>query len=395
MKIAGIVSEYNPFHLGHEMHIEKTKALLGEETLIVCVMSGDFTQRGDLAVFEKHSRAEAAVRCGADLVLELPLPWAVSSAESFADGAVSVLESLGIVTHISFGSEIGEASPLESMASVLLSEGVDELIKAELKLGVSYAAARQKAAQKILGGEADILNSPNNILGIEYIKALKKLNSSIEPITFRRVGAGHDSGELLETASASKIREILRKGGEPWDYIPEAAAVIFRREIDAGRAPIFIESCEGAVLSRLRKMCKSDFALLDRGEEGLSDRLYRFAAKEPTLEAVLMSTKTKRYALSRIRRMVLRAYLGVPDDFYGPPPYAKILAFNKSGREALKRASKNFTLITKPAAGKKLTGEAKFLFELEAAAKDLYVLAYPNPAERRGGREFTEGPRII
>lgn len=395
MIIAGIVSEYNPFHLGHMFHIETTRSMLGEDALIVCVMSGDFTQRGDFAAFEKHARAEAALRCGADLVLELPLPWALSSAENFAYGAVSILECLGCVTHISFGSEAGEVKPLENMAEALLSEGVDELIKAELKKGVSYAAARQKAIKNKLGDNADILDSPNNILGIEYIKALKKLNSSIVPVTLKRVGAGHDSGELLETASASKIRAMLKKEEEPWNFVPDEAKSVFRREIEAGRAPVFIENCESAVLSSLRKMNKKDFAILDRGEEGLTDRLYRFALKEPTLESVLMNTKTKRYALSRIRRLVLRAYLGIPDDFYGMPPYAKILGLNDSGREVLKRSSKEFLLITKPAEGNKLSGEKKYLFELEAAAKDLYVLAYPNSMERRGGREYTEGPRII
>ncbi len=395
MNIAGIVAEYNPFHLGHRLHIEKTREALGRETVIVCVMSGDFTQRGDFAAFEKHARAEAAVRCGADLVVELPVPWALSSAESFAFGAVSVMHALGNITHISFGSEIGETGPLEKMADFLLSTGADELIRSELRLGLSYAAARQKAALKALGREACILESPNNILGVEYIKALGRLGSGIKPLTFRRIGAGHDSAELLETASASKIRSMLKRGEDAFAYIPPEAAAVLSEEIKRGRAPVFIENCECAILSRLRRMSRSDFALFDGGEEGLSDRLFKYALKEPSLESVLMNTKTKRYALSRIRRLVLRAYLGIPDDFPQSPPYAKILAFGERGRRVIKTASKQFPLITKPSSGKRLDGEARRLFELESACKDLYVLAYPDPSERRGGQEYTLGPRIV
>ncbi len=395
MDIAGIVAEYNPFHLGHRLHIEKTREVLGKEAVIVCVMSGDYTQRGDFAAFEKHARAEAAVRCGADLVLELPVPWALSSAESFAYGAVSILHSMGNITHLSFGTEIGEIGPLYRISEFLLSDEADELIKSELKIGVSYAAARQKAALKALGREASILESPNNILGVEYIKAVKKLGSKIKPLTFRRIGAGHDSAELLETASASKIRAMLRKGEDAFAYIPPEAAAVLSEEIKRGRAPVFVENCESAILAKLRGMRRSDFALLDGCEEGLSDRLFKYASKEPTLEAVLMNTKTKRYALSRIRRLVLRAYLGIRDDFSQCPPYAKILAFGNRGRQVIKTASKGFELITKPSSGKRLNGEAGRLFELESACKDLYVLAYPEPSERRGGQEYTAGPRII
>lgn len=395
MELAGIVAEYNPFHLGHKLHIEKTRSILGENTAVVCIMSGNFTQRGDFAAFEKHARAEAAVRCGADLVLELPLPWALSSAESFAFGAVSVLHSLGNVTHLSFGSEAGAIPPLKKAADCLLSEGIDDKIKYELKDGVSYAAARQAAVLKSIGSAADVLKSPNNILGVEYIKALTNLNSLIEPITFERIGAGHDSGELSATASASKIRDMLKNGGDAFSYMPQNAAAVFLSEIGAGRGPVFAENCESAILSQLRRMSKADFSALGAGEEGLSDRLYKYSRTAPTLEAFLMNTKTKRYALSRLRRIIMRAYLGLSTDFPERPPYARILAIGKRGREIIKTASKEFTLITKPASVKRLTGEAKRLSELEALSTDLYSLAYPDASQRLGGLEYTLGPRVI
>ncbi len=394
MKIAGIAAEYNPFHCGHKLHMEKTREILGKDTSVICVMSGNFTQRGDFAAFEKHARAKAAVMCGADLVLELPVPWAISSAENFAFGAVSVLNSLGNVSHISFGSESGSIPLLSEAADMLMSDGFDELIIEKLQSGVSYAAARQKAAEKMLGKKAEILKSPNNILGIEYIKAIRKLGAGITPVTFRRVGAGHDSAELLETASASKIREMLKNGDDVRKYIPAEALAVFEEEMRAGRAPVFADSYETAILSKLRRMSKEEFALFDCGGEGLGDRLYK-NIKEPTLQAVLENTKTKRYALSRIRRLVMRAYLGIGNDFPSQPPYAKVLAIGGKGREILKKASKDFTVIIKPAAGKLLSGDAKELFDLEAAATDLYVLAYPNRTERGGGQEYLKGPVIL
>lgn len=395
MKIAGIVAEYNPLHTGHLYHLNKTRELLGEDAAIVCVMSGNFTQRGDFAIFEKHARAEAAILCGADLVLELPLPWAISSAEGFAFGAVSILNSLGIVTHLSFGSEAGCVEPLMRAADFLVSGRSDELIRRELQKGVSFAHARQIAAIKALGEDAHILRSPNNILGVEYIKALKNLNSSITPLTFTRSGAGHDSAEIDRTASASRLRSMIRNGENAFEYIPEAAAGVFRREIDAGRGPVFIENCEAAILAVLRRMSSEELCAFDGGGEGLGDRLFKAVSAGPSLDSVYAGAKTKRYALSRIRRLVLRAYLGIGPDFPKAPPYAKILALGKRGRLLLKNVGEAFPLITKPAAGKALKGEAKRVFELEARATDLYVLAYPKESERYGGQEYTIGPKII
>jgi len=395
LKIAGIVAEYNPFHTGHLHHIEKTRNLLGRETAIVCVMSGNFTQRGDFAIYEKHARAEAAVLCGADLVLELPVPWALSSAEGFAYGSVSILNSLGIITHLSFGSESGSVRPLTAAADFLLSGCCDELIRSELQKGVSFAEARQNAAAKVLGEDAKVLGSPNNILGVEYIKALKLLNSAIKPLTFLRAGAGHDSDELAQTASASKIRGMIKNGEDTLKYIPGAAAEVFARETASGRAPVFTENCENAILAALRRMSGPELCAFDGGAEGLGDRLYKIASVEPRLTSVYEKTKTKRYALSRIRRLVTRAYIGIPPDLPKAPPYAKILALGGRGRLLLKNASKDYMLISKPASGKALTGDAKRIFELDALSTDLYVLAYPKAAERYGGQEYTLGPKII
>ena len=172
MQTAGIILEYNPLHDGHVYLLEETRRLLGAETAIVGVMSGDFVQRGDFAIVRRQARAKAAVESGVDLVLELPLPWAAASAERFADGGVGILEATGVVTHLAFGSEHGEIAPLKRLASVLVSEELQMLLRQELPKGTSFASARQRAVERLAAPEdAALLESPNNILGVEYILA--------------------------------------------------------------------------------------------------------------------------------------------------------------------------------------------------------------------------------
>jgi predicted nucleotidyltransferase len=271
-------------------------------------MSGNFVQRGDVAVFSKHVRAQAAVSCGADLVIELPLPVALSSAEGFALGGVRLLDALGVVTHLSFGSEAGEADCLREAADCLVGNEAPALIRQELKSGKSYAAARYIAARRLLGPAADVLKSPNNILGVAYLQALCAASSPMLPVTIPRRGAAHDSDG---PESASHLRQLLRDGLEPWRLMPEPAAVIYREEIARGRGPVFIDALDTAVLSRLRMLPNDAWRSLPDASEGLEDRLMRFARTQPTLGKVLASAKTKRYALSRLRRMALTAALGI------------------------------------------------------------------------------------
>ena len=255
MRIIGIVCEYNPFHKGHEYQIAKSRELLGEDAAVVCVMSGDFVQRGEAALFSKYARAEAACRCGADLVAELPLPWAVSSAEGFARGAVSILAGLG-AEFISFGSESGNTVELEKIADCLLDTTMHDKIKAEMDrdASLSYASARQKALFKTIGATSALISEPNNILAVEYIKAIKELGLNLKPMTVRREGVLHDAPEKSGGfASASELRRMLEAGEDCKTYIPEAAFEIFEREIRAGRV-IDRDRMDTAILSRLRSL---------------------------------------------------------------------------------------------------------------------------------------------
>ena len=391
--VTGIICEYNPLHFGHAWHIEKTRCALGEDCAIVCVMSGNFVQRGDFAVFNKHARAKTAVLCGADLVLELPSPYVLSSAEGFADAGVCILDSLGVCDSISFGSESGDIRLLAEAADAIVSVETDILIKEWLDKGLSYAAAQQKAADAVLGTRAEIFKSPNNLLGIEYLKAINAQRSSLQPITVKRTGGEHDSDTGL---SASALRKILISGDKPWRFMPDIAATVYKEEIAAGRGPVSMKQCELAILSRLRAV--QGFSELPGTAEGLEHRFMRYAASEPTVGLILEKVKTKRYTMSRLRRMLICACLGITaEDTIKPPPYIKVLAMNQTGMKILASARKKTRLpiITKPASAKSLPAHASELFSKEAAATDFYVLAYPNENNRRSGQEWRQTPWTI
>lgn len=393
MKAAGIICEYNPFHAGHAIHIEKTRSALGGDCAIVCVMSGNFVQRGDVAVFNKHARAKAAVLCGADLVLEIPTPYALSSAKGFAEAGVRILDSLGACGYISFGSESGDIEALREAAAAIASTEADGLIKVWLDKGLSYAAAQQKAADAVIGSCSDLFRSPNNLLGIEYLKAIFELGSPMQAITIKRAGGEHDCDTGL---SATALRKALLRGDKTPALMPDAAELVCTEEIEAGRGPMSIKQYELAMLSRLRSA--KGFALLPGATEGLEFRFMRYAASEPTIEALLEKVKTKRYAMSRLRRMLVCACLGITAaDTTKPPPYIRVLAMDQTGMKLLSEARKKARLpvITKPASAKKLAGRAADMFYKEAAATDFYSLAYPGADNRSGGQEWRRSPHIL
>ena len=400
MNVIGIVGEYNPFHLGHAYHINKTKELLGEDCPVVCAMSGDFVQRGEAAVFSKYARAEAACKSGADLVLELPLPWVLSSAEGFARGAVGLLGAVGVVTHLSFGSESGELSQLETLAEALLDPFIGADIRRVLaeNEGISFAAARQKALYGRVGETAELLSVPNNILAVEYIKTVYDNGFDMKPVTVRRMGAGHDMIVESGLRSASDLRTRLARGGDIDAFVPASASEVYRREERLGRGPVMAESIEQAVLSRLRMLSAAGFAALPDAGEGLDNRLMKACREESGIDAVLAAAKSKRYAMSRLRRMLMCAVLGVTDGMAsGIPPYASVLAANARVCALLKdmNARSRIPVLTKPASVKELEPECVSLFELGAAAHDLYVLGYAAREERKGGADWKSSPKIL
>ena len=383
METAGIVAEYNPFHRGHAWHIAETRRRLGGDAPVVCVMSGHWVQRGECALADKWLRAALALDRGADLVVELPTPWAMASAESFARGAVSLLAATGVVDVLSFGSETGELAPLEAAAAALDAPDYPERLRAALGRGLSFPAARQEAAG------AACLSAPNNNLGVEYLRSLRALGSTIRPLTVPRQGAGHDGPAAGGFASASELRRLLRAGrGEeaaPYLTAPWSGELADMQHI------------ERAVLSRLRTMGEGDWAALPDGggAEGLPSRLAKAAREAVSLEDFYTRAKTRRYPHARLRRLALAAFLGLrAAERPAAPPYVRVLGLGGQGRVLLRRMKDTCPLpvIVKPAQARELDGPARTLFESEARYTDLYGLCFPAP--RPCGAEWIHSPVV-
>ena len=330
MKITGIICEYNPFHLGHQKQIDRIRTE-NEDCGIVCMMSGNFVQRGHPAIIDKSYRAKAAILSGADLVLELPVTAALSSAEGFASEGVRLLG--GFCDSLCFGSETGSKDALMTTAQALLSPAFPEALAAELKKGVSFPAARQ-AALESMGVSSDILSRPNDILAVEYCKAILSQNSRLTPEPIRRGGNYHDTAADSSDPSATAVRELLLNHGDWKRYVPQPVYCCFE-----GQALHTLAAGERAVLGKLRTMSDEKFEALPYGSEGLWRKLMHAARKEAILEDILNTVKSKRYTRTRLDRMVMCAFLGLTaDDIRSPAPYARVLAFNDKGRDILKLA---------------------------------------------------------
>ena len=383
METAGIVAEYNPFHRGHAWHIAETRRRLGGDAPVVCVMSGHWVQRGECALADKWLRAALALDRGADLVVELPTPWAMASAESFARGAVSLLAATGVVDVLSFGSETGELAPLEEAAAALDAPDYPERLRAALGRGLSFPAARQEAAG------AACLSAPNNNLGVEYLRSLRALGSTIRPLTVPRQGAGHDGPAAGGFASASELRRLLRAGrGE--EAAPYLTAPWSEELAD-------MQHIERAVLARLRTMGEGDWAALPDGggAEGLPSRLAKAAREAVSLEDFYTRAKTRRYPHARLRRLALAAFLGLrAAERPAAPPYVRVLGLGGRGRALLRKMKDTCPLpvIVKPAQARELDGPARTLFESEARYTDLYGLCFPAP--RPCGAEWIHSPVV-
>lgn len=329
MKIVGIVCEYNPFHMGHRKQFFAVRQAFGPETTIVCAMSGNFVQRGAPAILDKSLRAKAAVACGADLVVELPVTVSLSSAEGFAAGSVGILSKL--CDTLCFGAETARKEVLLETAEMLRSPVFPQVLREKLETGKSFPAARQEALEQ-MGGNAGLLTLPNDILAVEYCKAIQNQGAKLDIFPIRREGSYHAREADAENPSATAVRERMLTG-KPWEaYVPDPA-----REILGGGTLHTLQAGERAVLARLRTMTDGNFEALPYGSEGLWRKLMHAARTQATLEQVVQSAKSKRYTRTRLDRMVMCAFLGIDrQTLENPPAYARILAFNDRGRQILK-----------------------------------------------------------
>lgn len=400
MTTIGIIAEFDPFHRGHEYLIRQAR-LHQPDSAVIVAMSGHFTQRGAPAALRPHARAEMALRCGADLVLELPLPWAISSAEGFARGGVAVLAAAG-VHHLAFGSECGDAFRLKRISDALFSPEYPALLKQRLSSGCSFASARQQALSALIGaGNAQLLKQPNDLLGVSYLSAIRELSAPITATAIPRIGPQHNAQHIDgHFTSASNLRALLRQGSltQAMGLLPEPARPVLQREWEDGLTPAALENMERAVLYRLRLMTEQDFLALPDCSEGLEHRLFRAAQQATSLTDFYALAKTKRYAHSRIRRVALWAFLNLTaGDIPQALPYLRVLGMNETGRAVLHGLKKNCPLpiITKPAAAKQLPEEVRRLFALELRSADLWRLCLPGLTGSAGGSGWSTGPVII
>lgn len=369
MKIGAVIAEFNPIHAGHKALIDTIKR---ENDGVIAIMSGNFVQRGECAIFEKGERAEAAIKCGVDLVLELPAVYALSSAEGFAKGSVGILSACGLVDNLYFGSECGDIEKISRCAEVLNCESdtFSEILAKNLSEGMSFPAARQEALKSVLP-EGEILDMPNNILAVEYVRELKKLNSTIVPHTIKRIGAGYnDTKAANEIPSASAIRKLIENNESLKDYM------LF----DYKSAPRFMKDFDIIVAARLKAISKEELCAIPDCNEEIASRL-KSASVYNTFEEIVMEASCKRYTQSRIRRVLCNMITGNGFKTLPSPSYIRPLAFNEKGSEILRKMKSTASL---PVAARGALLKDDEIFGFECRATDIYNLT----GGISGGKEF-------
>lgn len=389
-KILAIIAEYNPFHNGHLYHLQKSKKELNPD-YSVCIMSGNFCQRGDTSIIDKWSKAEAALKCGFDLVIELPVLYSISSAENFAEGALKILDAFGNNVILSFGSECGDLSILNNIANILCDEPKEftTILTHELSKGLSYPKARENALLLYLNDVrkyANVLSNPNNILGIEYLKAIKKLKSNVIPYTIKRIDAGYNSLKVKDRlASATAIRNLLKNNEDVKKLMPAPAYNILLDNINHGKMVSDISIFEKEIIYTLRKISLEEIANLQDVTEGLENSIKQAANSCNNLEDLINSIKSKRYTRSRIQRILLYSILNITkkdiQDSYKVKPYIRVLGVSQKGKTLLSQISNPRSKYPVVTSVKKFMDSntnkiLKNMMEKDILASNIYTLGY-------------------
>ena len=350
-RVLGIIAEYNPFHNGHMYHLQKAKEQSGAQYCI-CVMSGNFVQRGNTSIVNKWKKAEMALFNGVDLVIELPTIYSVASAEGFSLGAIKLLNNLKIVDAISFGTETSDFAALNNISSIVNEEPMKykSILNSELKKGLSFPKARENALMLYLNDNKrydNILNTPNNILAIEYLKALKKIKSTIQPIPVKREKVYYNDNVIVdEFASATAIRKLLKNEefSEIRKVVPKSTYQILKKETELGNVVLDLSRYEKEIIYNLRRMTVSEIAELPDVNEGLEHSLKNAANYSNDITNLINIVKTKRYTVTRIQRILICALLGITKRDVGmakkTEPYIRVLGFNEKGKELISRINK-------------------------------------------------------
>lgn len=373
LALAGIIAEFNPLHNGHKYLIEVAKS---QGNSVACVISGNFVQRGDVAIVPKFKRAQMALISGADIVCELPIPWSMSTAQNFAFGAVSQLSSLNIDS-LYFGSECGDINELKSTADILLSDEFNLKLNERISDGLTFAKLRSDLLCDFIGKQTSVLTSPNDTLAVEYIIAAKKLGLDIDFVAVKRQGAMHnDTAETMEYSTATLLRNATHNNDTAHlkKYMPSDAYDILVSSPIAN-----LDKIDVAIVSKLKQLELSDIASLPDISEGLENLIYKSIRKHHTFDDICYEIKSKRYTLARIRRILLSGYLGIDNStFLKEPPYLRILGFNDSGLEYLSNNSKK-PIITRVSQIDELDEYSKRIFKTENLSNEVYALSLDRP----------------
>lgn len=410
IKAVGIIAEYNPFHNGHLWHVHQAKQQSGSDYCIA-VLSGQFTQRGEPAAFDKWTRAAMAVMGGVDLVLELPAVFSVRSAQYFATAGVQLLNSLGVVTHLAFGAENPDQTLLQQAADLNNIE-LGPALRKRLTAGVTYAAALADCLS-LSGASVNVLSQPNNILAIEYLRAINRFAQSLTPVIIpRKYSHYHDTEITSPFASASAVRQALINSDNNALHfaLPPASVSLIKQRLSEGRGPVIYEAFTTPILYKLRTTHLSDLAELPDITEGLHHKLAAEALKSTTIEELLTRVKSKRYTRTRLQRILIHALLGLSKqqietfDQRGPQ-YARVLAFNAKGRLLLKAVAEyaSIPIITKTAhflntkqrSRQSQQSLAVQMLSIDTLASDIYSLGAPNIQQRVGASDFHQSPFYI
>ncbi len=391
-KVLGIVAEYNPFHNGHLYHLEESKKATGAN-YTVAIMSGNFTQRGDTSIIDKWSKTKIALSNGIDIVIELPLLYSISSAENFAEGAIKILDSLKVVDYISFGAETSNIKILDKIADVLYNEPKEykALLAHELSKGISYPKARDNALMMYLNNIrqlSNVVSSPNNILGIEYLKALKKFNSNILPIAIPRFSSEYnDTSFSGNIASATAIRNIIKNKGFDilQKLLPSSSYSILMDNIKVGHIVPDITVFEKEIIYNLRKMNISEISELADVSEGLEFAIKNAANSCNSIVEFLNIIKSKRYTTTRLQRILLYSLLGITKRDISLSkkclPYIRVLGFNERGKYLISEVAKanpklNIVTSVKKFSDNNSNKNLKLMLDKDIWATNVYSIGY-------------------
>ncbi len=394
MTTAAIICEYNPFHNGHKHQIDLTRELTGAD-FIVCIMSGNYVQRGEPAILNKWARARSALMCGADLIIELPCLYATASADYFSAAAVDIINKLGVIDYLSFGSDSGDLELLSSIAQKRATqpEGfIDLMIKAQ-KAGLSYPKAI-----KHIYNDPDLKS--NDILAVQYITALYKSNSLVKPVTIKRIGSQYSDTTINSTSpSAQSIRNYVRHNKD-LDYLysvmPNESVNILKEEFALGRAPVTFDSFSNIMMAILRSLAPEGISCLPHVSSGLEYKLFKNAVNSCDISELIDKTVSPMHTRSRIQRLCLSSMLGIKHNMLSKNPdlpYVRILGFRKRAIPILKLINDNcrVPVIMQVASGiKNLSDEGKSLISLEIKSTDIYVLGYHKSSYSIGGQDYTQ-----